>query len=71
MGSSQENSGKDPLHVAAEAGHFEMCRVLLNAGADPLAEDKRSMKPHDYARQNQHWALLDFLMDPYGGILMP
>ena len=29
-----------PLHWAAENGHFAVCRLLLNKGADPLAESK-------------------------------
>jgi ankyrin repeat protein len=67
----KENAGKTPLHVAAEAGNFEICRLLLSAGADPLIEDKRFKKPHELARDNAHWAVLDLLMDPYGGIKLP
>ena len=57
--------------MAAEAGNFEICRLLLSAGADPLIEDKRFKKPHELARDNAHWAVLDLLMDPYGGIKLP
>ncbi len=38
-----------PLHWAAVAGHPEMCRLLLEAGADPNAEDDGGDSVLDYA----------------------
>jgi Ankyrin repeats (many copies) len=39
-----------PLHYAALCGWPDVCRLLLNAGADPTTEDKRGETPADHAR---------------------
>ena len=68
---TKENLCRTALHLAANNGHLEMCQILIAAGAQPLVEDKRFKKPHELARQNKHWPVVDFLMDPYGGIRLP
>jgi ankyrin repeat protein len=37
--------GETPLHKAAEIAHFGPARVLLEAGADPLAENNDGELP--------------------------
>lgn len=41
-----------PLHHAAEAGALAAMRVLLAAGADPMAVNVDGNKPSDVARRN-------------------
>ena len=42
------------LHMAAAAGHADTCRVLMNAGADPLQEDCSQRTPHSLAIAGHH-----------------
>ena len=37
--------GRTPLHVAASSGNWHVCRLLLNAGADATAVDRRGLTP--------------------------
>ena len=46
--SRNEKDGATPLHLAAEVGNTEMVRVLLEAGASALDEDKVPC-PRDFA----------------------
>lgn len=39
-----------PLHYAALCGWTDICRMLLQAGADPTAEDADGERPADHAR---------------------
>lgn len=36
---ARDSRGRTPLFLAASKGHFEICRLLLEAGADPCAAD--------------------------------
>lgn len=67
----KNQSVRTPLHLAAANGNVEATRILIAAGANPLSEDRMCKKPHELARENGHWSIVDFLMDPYGGIRMP
>ena len=42
-----------PLHRAAEAGHAQMVRMLIDRGADINARDWRGQRPFDYAKCKQ------------------
>ena len=49
---AENNSGKTPLHVAAETARYtspELIRMLLDSGADPESEDQHFAKPLHYA----------------------
>jgi hypothetical protein len=39
------------LHIAACEGYAEIVRILLDAGADMLAQDRWGMTPYDEARK--------------------
>ena len=41
--------GLAPLHYAALAGSWPLCKALLASGADPLLEDHQGKTPLDYA----------------------
>ena len=48
---SANNWNDTPLHRAATCGYAEMCKLLLEAGADPDFEDWRNKTPADYAKE--------------------
>ena len=40
---SLANSDKDtPLHLAARSGHLQLCQLLIDNGADPLARNSKN-----------------------------
>lgn len=40
---NQPNTEKDtPLHLAARSGHLQLCQLLLQQGADPLARNSKN-----------------------------
>jgi ankyrin repeat protein len=56
-----QTAGYRPLHQAAVAGHEELVRLLLNAGADKTARCDRGKTPADYARERGHDAVAALL----------
>ena len=65
------------LHLAASRGARSCAEVLLLAGADVNARDRRGMTPFLWAQQQRQRALVEFLrlngadasLEPYPGIL--
>jgi ankyrin repeat protein len=53
---AREESGATALHIAAGYGQVEIVRVLLQAGAEPLAVDSEGRTPADVARLQGHAA---------------
>ncbi|KAK4184548.1 ankyrin repeat-containing domain protein, partial [Podospora australis] len=52
-----------PLHWAAENGHTEVARVLIEHGSNPDAEDGRGLKPIHLATKRNHVAVVKLLLE--------
>lgn len=48
-----DESGRTPLHIAIDSRHTECVRLLLAAGADPNAKDKKGRTASDTALANR------------------
>ena len=57
------DTGKSPLMAAAEAGHLQVCQVLLDSGAPWNAVDRQGQCAGNYATNNQHWEAVNLLVD--------
>lgn len=44
-----DDNGRSPLIIAASKGHLEICRILIEADADPQLQDKSGYTALDYA----------------------
>ncbi|MCE5319219.1 MAG: tetratricopeptide repeat protein [Parachlamydia sp.] len=55
-----------PLHWAAQFGHLESARLLLERGADQWASNINNDQPIDLALRWRRSQLVDFLSDPHG-----
>ena len=56
-------TGLSPLMVAAQHGHVDICRVLLEAGAPWNALDRYSRCAGNLAQENEHWEVVNLLVD--------
>lgn len=51
---ARDSRGRTPLFLAASKGHFEICRLLLDAGADPCAVDDAGNTAVSFALSSGH-----------------
>ena len=58
---SRQQGGVTPLHEAAQNGEVELVRLLLEHGADPKATDDQHRTAADFAREQSHTEVVDFL----------
>jgi ankyrin repeat protein len=58
---SQDKFGVTPLHIAVDRVHdgAEMTRILLDAGADPMALDRNGYSPAEYAMMRAIFSHID------------
>jgi len=58
-----DKTGVSPLMAAAEAGHFELCKLLLEEGAPWNAIDRMGKCAGNHATDRQHWEVVNLLVD--------
>ena len=58
---AQQEGGFTPIHAAAQNGNAEMTKLLLDWGADPLAQTNTGKSAKDLALEGKHDAVLALL----------
>lgn len=53
--------GRSALHLAAAKGDMELCRILVDAGADPRLKDRKGSTPIDNTKESCHHELIQLL----------
>lgn len=53
--------GQTPLYYAARRGHTEICRLLIERGANPLHLDSHGKNAVEYARKAKFLETAEFL----------
>ena len=56
-------SGLSPLMLAAQNGHLDICRILLDAGAPWNALDRYGKCAGNWAQENEHWEVVNLLVE--------
>ncbi|MBO9481016.1 sigma-70 family RNA polymerase sigma factor [Salinisphaera sp. G21_0] len=59
----QDSDGTTPLILAVQKGHFKICRLLLENGADPELPDYSGKKALDYAVEKKYQHLVNLLTE--------
>lgn len=59
---AKDRAGLTPLHLAAAAGHLEICAFLLDHAADPSAQDKKGETPLLLAALNDRKPVFELLV---------
>lgn len=59
----QDSDGTTPLILAVQKGHFKICRLLLENGADPELPDYSGKKAQDYAVEKKYQHLVNLLTE--------
>ena len=54
---------KPPLHRAAEAGHYNIARLLIRHGANPNRANEHSLTPRQIATEQGHIGIADMLTE--------
>lgn len=60
---SSHQSGFTPLHIACVYGHFELARLLIEAGADIEGKTKNGYTALHLAAQYGHRLIIDLLLE--------
>lgn len=55
--------GQTPLHLSCQFGHFQVARLLLDAGTFPEAADSQGMRPLHYAAKHGQKDIASVLLD--------
>lgn len=50
-----------PMHIAAKAGHFELCRFLMTVGGFPYLRNRDGLTPANLATEAGHLELANSL----------
>lgn len=58
-----EETGLSPLMASARYGHLSICELLLEHGAPWNAVDRYGQCAGNYATDNQHWNVVNLLVD--------
>ena len=60
-----DNEGKSSLHLAAETGSMEVCKLLLDKNAFVNSKTKKGLTALHYAAQKGHVELVQYLIKDY------
>ena len=60
---AKDNNGETPLHSAADAGHADIIRALVELGADINAQDEDGETPLHRARENENSEAVQTLLE--------
>lgn len=66
-----DGSGRSPISYAAEKGHAQIVRFLLEQGASPKSDDRIGLTPMHYAASNGHANVAKLLIDAGVSPLIP
>ncbi|KAI1803760.1 hypothetical protein F4811DRAFT_571760 [Daldinia bambusicola] len=55
--------GETPLHATVEKGHFDIVKMLVEAGADVNVEDDTSKAPLRLAQMQENKEIGEFLLE--------
>lgn len=59
-----------PLHLAASAGQLEVCRLLLDLGANIDATDDQGQKPIHIASQNNYPQVVQLFLQQHPQLVL-
>jgi ankyrin repeat protein len=62
VNTADEHTGNTALHMASANGHTEVVRLLLEAGADPAAQNEAGNTPLHWASMNQQVQCVEVLL---------
>jgi ankyrin repeat protein len=58
---AEQPGGWTPLHQAAASGNLELCKALVAYGAERMAMADDRSRPLDFAIEQRHYEIVDFL----------